>query len=372
MVNMMGINYTLRARGDRMKNSRVGVLLNHSVLEKGLKGESYEELNFYVKAAKTHQVQVCFFRLADIDLQNQTVTAFQKYGNRWKQARLPLPSVIHNRGIYINEKDNSKLELLRQKGIKLYNAFNFYSKLDMYHMLHQHPVIKAYLPLTLPFSETNLTRFLKSPSFFLKPDKGSVGKGIMKVNQVSNDTCLVVQQNKKRVDSTEVATPSLYDFLSKRIGNRKYILQEAIQLQTYLQAPFDIRISVQKNRFGKWQVTGMVGKAARKGAYLSNVYQGGRVVRLEQLFPQEGERNRVQGELSQAALLIVQHLDQYFPHLADVGFDFGIDRSGRLYFIEMNGRDQRYSFRLAGLRQIFYKTYENPIGYGRYLLEHAP
>ncbi|WKL03644.1 hypothetical protein Q0F98_09340 [Paenibacillus amylolyticus] len=44
--------------------------------------------------------------------------------------------------------------------------------------------------------------------------------------------------------------------------------------------------------------------------------------------------------------------------------------SGQIYFIECNGRDQRYGFRKAGMSEHWKATYSKPMAYGRLLLEH--
>ncbi|MNC32658.1 hypothetical protein D3C75_810200 [compost metagenome] len=46
----------------------------------------------------------------------------------------------------------------------------------------------------------------------------------------------------------------------------------------------------------------------------------------------------------------------------------GVDRAGRVKFIEMNGRDQRYSFRKAGMHAEFFRTYRTPMAYAKRLL----
>ncbi|MHA7748742.1 MULTISPECIES: YheC/YheD family protein [Paenibacillus] len=57
------------------------------------------------------------------------------------------------------------------------------------------------------------------------------------------------------------------------------------------------------------------------------------------------------------------------PHTADLGLDIGVDQNGGIKFIEVNGRDQRYSFRKAKMHTTFYKTYETPLKYAKFLLK---
>ncbi|MMZ71770.1 hypothetical protein D1872_353570 [compost metagenome] len=47
----------------------------------------------------------------------------------------------------------------------------------------------------------------------------------------------------------------------------------------------------------------------------------------------------------------------------------GVTEQGKIYFIECNGRDQRYGFRKAGMNEHWMASYREPMAYGRLLLE---
>ena len=116
-----------------------------------------------------------------------------------------------------------------------------------------------------------------------------------------------------------------------------------------------------------------MGKAARRGHFLSNVAQGGSVFKVEKLLQEYPHlsSDKVIHKISQLALSMAQFLSNSLPQLADVGFDFGIDKKGHPYFIEMNGRDQRYSFKKGGESEIWKLTYEKPVAYARFLMDQT-
>jgi len=350
-----------------MTKLRIGVLYNKRDLKNILNNKTHEQANLYMKAAKRYNVEVCFFCFNSINFNKRIVLAYFWENHQWYSKRIPLPHIIHNRVIYTTRLYDS-FEKLSNLGITIYNFWNNYGKFKIHKTIKINPSLRKYLPSTRLFTKNNLTHFLNYPSFFIKPNRGSVGVGIIKVTSFGENKWKVVEQLKRNKTTKIISSDELYSYLSKIVGSKTYILQKTIPLKTYQNRPFDIRVSTQKNSSGNWQVTGMVGKVAAKNLYLSNVYQGASVATIEQLFANDDiSANQVQSMLSTAALSIVKHLERYIPNLSDVGFDFGIAKNGKPYFIEMNFRDQRYSFALADMHSAFYATYDNPIGYGKFL-----
>jgi glutathione synthase/RimK-type ligase-like ATP-grasp enzyme len=160
--------------------------------------------------------------------------------------------------------------------------------------------------------------------------------------------------------------------IAQTFKNKSYIIQKEIPIATYQGRPFDLRVSVQKNEHSFWQVTGLIAKVARSGHFLCNVAQGGQVYPLENLLRTYPNLNieTVNDNISRLALNIVQELEEHVQGLADVGLDLAITRDGFPYFIECNGRDQRYSFLNGGMMDTWKQTYFNPIGYARFLLDY--
>lgn len=357
-----------------MRKQMLGVLFSDRDWKSIWNRTSSEDVDLYVDAATRHGIGVCFFRIRDIDSRTQTVLAMTKAsGGEWQRKHMPLPRVIHNRAVHRLNTTESSLRALRSRGVTVYNYWNNFSKLSIYRKIRKSRALAHYLPHTCRFTRENLRKYLRYRSFFVKPDRGSVGKGIVKAERCAPGVWRATWHQDGVIVTDGVETRHLYSYLKRITGGVWCILQRSIGLLTHDGCPFDVRVSVQRDGTGRWQVTGMVGKVARRGSHLSNVYQGGRVVRLDDLFTgRPVTRSSAEQMLSKAALQIVRHLARALPHLADIGFDFGVARSGRPYFIEMNCRDQRYSFRLAGMMTTFQRTYENPIAYGKHLLTYLP
>lgn len=353
-----------------LREQMLGVLFSDRDWKSIWDRTSSEDVDLYVDAAARLGIGVCFFRIRDIDLRTHTVLAMTKTGDgKWQRQQVPLPKVIHNRAVHRIDTTEGRLRELRSHGVIVYNYWNNFSKLSIYRKIRKSRALARYLPHTCRFTQDNLRKYLQFQSFFVKPDRGSVGKGIVKVERRAPGVWCATRHQNGVIVTDRVEASRLYPYLRRVTGGVWCILQRSIDLLTHDGSPFDVRVSVQRDGTGRWQVTGMVGKVARQGSHVSNVYQGGRVVRVDDLFAgRRVTRSSAEQMMSKAALQIVRHLARSLPHLADVGFDFGITRSGRPYLIEMNCRDQRYSFRLAGMMATFHRTYENPVAYGKYLL----
>ncbi|KRE46332.1 hypothetical protein ASG81_12080 [Paenibacillus sp. Soil522] len=81
------------------------------------------------------------------------------------------------------------------------------------------------------------------------------------------------------------------------------------------------------------------------------------------------DTNDIEKRIFNLSMRIASQLSKRLPHMADLGLDVGITADGHPMFIECNGRDQRYSFREAGMMDVWKATFDNPMGYAKYLLD---
>lgn len=327
-------------------------------------------LSFYEEAAAYYDMFPCYFRLQDIRPSAGEVHALIPKGihRGYKRVIMPLPKVIHNRAIYLNESSQQQLNELASQSLHIYNLCNRYGKLHIYDLLMHNEKLRPHLPGTVNANLSTLNHFMEQyDSLILKPDNGSIGKGIYKLEKGQNAWVLHHKINKHW--TTTSFKRRIPPFLQKRIRQKKYIIQQRLPLATWQHRPFDLRVSVQRNITGNWQITGIVGKVARKNGFLTNVAQGGKVYPLSTLIQQNPNLDPIAVEeaIQHLALTVAHELSEHLPNLADLGMDIGITDHGFPLFIECNGRDQRYSFREANMIMEWRATYTNPISYARFL-----
>jgi glutathione synthase/RimK-type ligase-like ATP-grasp enzyme len=337
------------------------------------KGQTaFEHLPFYEEAGKKYGVTPCYFRFEDITPGVRQVNAYVKneQGTYILQA-VPRPDVIHNRVFKLKPAQRRKIKKLKKEGIIFFNEYNRYRKLKVNDILSGDPLLRPHVPETLRADEKSVKLMMKKhDELILKPNSGTLGLGIVKLSKRSGGVWELTLREKDSLISecfSETFPPRLKELLSRK----NVIVQQRIPLAKSRGGVFDMRVSVQKNRVGVWQVSGIVGKVAKKGWYMTNVARGGSCRTFRELMEDlphltpEGVYENMEGLAISAAGLLEKHL----PPLADLGFDMGITEEGFPMFIECNCRDLRYSFKNAGMMEEWKNTHVSPVGYACHLLE---
>jgi hypothetical protein len=375
---MLIVLYANHKGGIDVATPYVGILVNAKTYEGVATGNThYEQIAFYEDAGEIYGLKPCYFRIEDLNLEQQMVIAYVKNSQHYTQQILPLPQIVHNRAIHLKHEHYIALDKWRTSGIIVFNHWNRYNKWYIHQILMREPTLLPHLPMTCVANSGNMAQMKqKFTSLIIKPNKSSIGRGIMKLDHLKTGQWRLTYPRKvsasNRIWKKVVFSKKCPVILTRRIESSPYIVQQRIPLATFEGKPFDFRVSVQRGASGDWELTGIVGKVAAKRHFLTNIGQGGQVLSVDQIlstFPSMN-KEKVLSELETCAMKIVNTLSKHLPHLADVGLDIGIHADGFPMFIECNGKDQRYSFMLAGQMEAWKNTYFKPIAYARYLLDH--
>lgn len=360
-----------------MDQPTIGILLNDRTYHRIIRGRtSHEAVHLYELAASRLNCRVCYFRMKDISLRHRRVKALflEQDGSQRRIRLIPLPDVIHNRAIHLARGSRRKLASLQAAGVFLYNRHNRYGKWLIHRLLMKDDRIRPHLPETRLATARSIREMMRRyDALIIKPNNGSIGRGIMKLQKIRKRWRLhyrsAVRRRRWLVARSSGRVPAV---LLRAIRRRSYLVQERIALASYMGRPFDLRVSVQRNRSGEWQVTGIIGKAAPARLFLTNVAQGGTVYTLEHLLHAHPALHPmiVRRDIEVLALRIAACLSETLPNLADLGMDIGITEQGVPMFIECNCRDLRYSFQEGGLTDVWAEVYQQPISYGRSVWLH--
>ena len=347
----------------------VGVLVDRRTLRGALRGKTTtERVGLYRAIARDDLgIDIVVFAIEDVSLASHRVTAYAPAASGWRKVRVPVPQVIHKRVLYRTGTPLAKVRKLHRRGVIFVNPPLIQNKAGMNEALAQAPAVRPHLPPTFAYRWERLAEMLDAGTrVILKPRVGSVGQGIMRLIPEGRWTQLTTRTTRT------LSRSALRARLRKAIGTRRYLLQEYINLAKYEGRPFDLRVPVQRDGSGRWTLPGVVAKVARKHPFLTNAGQGGRVLpgvtALAHAFG-ESHAREVMGRIGEVALAVAKAVARNHPYAADLGLDMGVDVNGKPWVIEVNTRDQRYTFHEAGLEAEFRILYRNPLAFCSHLAE---
>jgi len=325
-----------------------------------------ENILMYEHASELYDLPLCFFQWRDISPDEDKVRALIKTETGYSIETISIPRVIINRTMTNRKSVQNKINRLSREGKYIFNSFIRDDKYLIHNLLMKCPCILPHLPETLKATEETIRSMMeKHDKLFIKPSGGSLGKGIMTLEKINTTQWCLTYPMKKRFQKAIFST-DLPDVLLKRIRKRVFLVQQSIPLAKYQGRPFDIRVHIQRDNKGKWAISGILLKVAPANHYLTNVGHGSKVTNPKKILHKETVE-----AIASLAKKVASHLASEFTHLAEMGFDIGINKEGFPYFIESNFRPHRYGFQALGMKKEWELTYLRPFAYARYLLQQA-
>lgn len=275
------------------------------------------------------------------------------YNSGWQRKSLPAPDIVNNR-LTTRKLENLPAvqrfmkEIKQRYGAHVFNE-KFLDKSEVFEALGNDAALRRYLP------ESHLLRqyaTLKSmgsryPVLFLKPVRGSLGKGIIRLSRQGPDGWLALYTT---AGGTKKQTyPSLLKFYSSMAAKMKtvrYLIQQGLTLIDSDGRPIDFRALTQKNAGGKWTVTSIVGRIAGNQHYVSNLARGGTLATVREAVAKSNlpaaYRKDALARLSRAALEISRGIDTHIPaHFGELGIDLAIDTGGKIWLLEVNSKPSK-------------------------------
>lgn len=301
------------------------------------------------------------------------------YNGSWTYGEYPWPDVVYNqissRRIESSKAVQKVFEYLKSQKIPFFNE-RYFDKWEIHEVLAGSPGVKELLPESKIFKGlSDLKQFVsKYDTVYIKPIKGSLGRGIIKITSPrTNKYRLTHRVGKKSLTSSEYNTiEDLYNKLKTLVKRGTYIIQRGLNFNDLSGRPFDIRVVMQKDGTGVWRRTKVFARVGVRGGITSNLSSGGTAYPISEvlrpIFGKDGAAS-ISKEIKKNSGIIAGVVeDKMKLHLGEMGIDLGVDRRKRIWLIEINSKPHKVAVSERADPKTIRRSLERPLRYCLFLV----
>ncbi|WP_028612259.1 YheC/YheD family protein [Paenibacillus harenae] len=275
------------------------------------------------------------------------------YAKEWQRLMIPAPDVMNNRLTSRTLENRPAVqqfmrEIKHRFGAHVFNE-KFLEKSEVFNALKKDASLRKYLPESHSLQNYTMLKSMCSrySAVFLKPGRGSLGKGIIRVSRIGSEnwqaSYATVNGTKKQSFSS---LAKLFSTISGKMKRVRYLIQQGLNLIEIGGRPVDFRALTQKNASGKWAVTSIVSRTAGPRHFVSNLARGGTLSTVRESVARSNLPAKFRGDassrLQRAALDIARGVDTQIPaHFGELGIDLALDTSGRIWLLEVNSKPSK-------------------------------
>ncbi|WP_241242997.1 YheC/YheD family protein [Paenibacillus whitsoniae] len=212
------------------------------------------------------------------------------------------------------------------------------SKLIKTRVTLQERKLLLHVPATHPFSRTRLSAMLtKYGMVYVKPDTGSLGIGVMRVERIDGGYRYQAGMKKHTFPTFD----RMYEALRKSCGGRRHLIQKGIHVLRHEGRPFDFRVMMQKRPSGRWVCSGIAARVAHPQKAVTNGSQGGTIYAPEDLIaPRFGPKaaEALLASMARIGRLTAAQFGRSYPAMNELGLDLAVDRRLKPWILEVNTR----------------------------------
>ncbi|KYP82165.1 YheC/YheD family endospore coat-associated protein [Ferroacidibacillus organovorans] len=357
------------------KGSTVGVMTHVRLVDGQFAGRQGLALMKYLELGRKHDIAVCIFDPADVDIKRHVLQGYVLRGIETSQViqrEMPIPLVIYDQILsrrYEQLRSFRPLRAYLQKNAKLFNN-GYFDKWDVDQWLKKRTALLSFLPETYPLRDADqLHSFLmRHPVTFIKPTAGSLGIGILRVIQKDRDCLAQLRERSGALrEETFKSAEELFARYQKRFL-RPHILQQGLTLIQVNGCPVDLRVVAQKNRLGIWCITKQYARKAASGEFVSNLTTGGEALRIGDL-ERSGLIQNAQSLRETIKTLTMEVCDcieeESHTLIGELGLDFGIAPDGHLYVIEVNSKPFKSPVTELGSEKLLDLSFLRPLRFAQ-------
>jgi glutathione synthase/RimK-type ligase-like ATP-grasp enzyme len=327
-------------------------------------------------ACKAHGAFVYFFTPDDIGSDSSSVKGYT-YTGRWESHTFPIPNVIYNRLTSRKYENSPAVQQFLDYAKSQHNTsiFNekYLNKNDVFDALQKEAALRIYLPESHLLKNVQVLKLMcsKHGTVFLKPVRGSLGKGIIRIKRQNDNgyTCHFTSPNGTRKQSYSSISQLIHS-LSGKIKRHRFQIQQGLNLISIDNRPVDFRALVQRNGTGQWGITSIVARIAGNHHFVSNLARGGTLSSVHLAVARSNATNKPNAlaKLKRAALEIAKGIERQIEgHYAELGVDLALDTYGRVWLLEVNSKPSKDDNTPLSAERKIRPSVKKIVQYARYL-----
>ncbi|WP_440602798.1 YheC/YheD family endospore coat-associated protein [Bacillus sp. GB_SG_008] len=353
----------------------VGVHVKRRVIDRKLNKQKKGRLQKMNQIANTN---LYFFSDKDVNFEQKLIngTFFDTEEKKWTQADFPFPDVYYNRRSSNLNKGNIVDKIrntFEEMGIPSINSQHCFDKWHVDQQLRQYEELRPHLPETrFCKNKKDLKKmFKKSSRVFLKALSKNNGIGIMCVTMNSEG----YEYTRFGKSSLKTATFKNFNDLFKAIklfyNGKPFIMQKAIDLIQLNDRTADIRSEIQRNGQGQLECVAHTIRLGTKNSPVTNTRTQSTIYPFDDFFKNkmgytDDETTKLKKQLEKLLLYIYEKIELSYGAFGEIGIDFGLDKTGHLWFIECNVKTGKNTLRAHDKKTID-RAYLNPLEYAKFI-----
>ena len=206
---------------------------------------------------------------------------------------------------------------------------------------------------------------------YIKSTLGSNGREVMRV--IAGDHGYTYNYCRTKIEAgfcPDLA--SLEAVIQDFLGRQRSVIQAGIDLLTYNDANIDLRVLVARDACGAWRIVDIPVRVGHGDCAITSTRSGSTVHQFQEFFRtallyDDDRLRELRKSIARIVWLAVRAIEEEYGDFGELGIDLGLDKQGKIWFIEANAKPGKDTIRLAGDPKALLKAFLLPLQYCRML-----
>lgn len=280
---------------------------------------------------KQYGVEIYFFNINDVNTSTKKIKAKKLINDIWCDEIIDYPLVIDNDNNFsLKNKENfNDLDKHCYLTTQLLGG-----KLKTLNILKDNNIFSKYLiPQEIIRNKSDFLSFVyNNKKSVLKPIKGSQGSNIYFIDSSTEN----IKINFEGKINNDVDLDSFYNEI---IRGKNFIIQKYISSKTVNNAPFDIRIHVQRDGNNNWFNTKTYVRVGTNSGLTANIATGGGIANFRPFIISRYDKKSedVFSKIKDITKNLPEMFQKFYSKDIDaLGIDLGVDDDGNPWIFEIN------------------------------------